>query len=170
MEFGSLSSAAPSSVGNPRNHSRKMEMMSPSTSRPRSRRRFAQRFLSTACAAIVSLNSQISAQDGSSSAPVGLMGVDIGNEYMEISLIKDRKFDICLNIESQRKSPAAVSFAGKVRVFGDHALASQNRNQLGAFSYFNRLLGQSYGKCDKAKDCFQVLELFGFILPSNISA
>ena len=29
-----------------------------------------------------------------------MMGVDLGNEYMKSSLIKDRKFDIALNVQS----------------------------------------------------------------------
>ncbi|CAD7946352.1 unnamed protein product [Amoebophrya sp. A25] len=74
--------------------------------------------------------------------PAAMMGIDLGNEFMKVTLVKDREADLALNIHSQRKTPAAVSFAGQVRAFGDQALASQNRNDVGAFSYINRLLGQ----------------------------
>lgn len=60
----------------------------------------------------------------------------------------DRKFEVKLNIESQRKTPTAISFATKTRTYGDAAVHSQNRNMLGAFSYFKNLLGRSMENCE----------------------
>ncbi|CAD7970511.1 unnamed protein product [Amoebophrya sp. A120] len=105
-----------------------------------------------AAASLFVLGTGVTALDESSPA---MMGMDRGNMNFKVTLIEDRKHDLALNIHSQRKTPSAVSFAGKVRTYGDQAIASQNKQDTGAFSYINRLLGLSAADCDKEdpKEC-----------------
>ena len=40
-----------------------------------------------------------------------LLGIDLGNEYIKVSLVKPgRPFQVCSNYESKRKTPAIMGF------------------------------------------------------------
>lgn len=76
----------------------------------------------------------VAADDGAQS----VMALNLGTEYFKVAEVVDRSTNMALNRESKRKTRVAVSVGGDTRKFGDSAVANQNKQDVGAFTYFNR--------------------------------
>lgn len=74
---------------------------------------------------------------------IAVMSVDLGSEWMKIAVVSPgMPMEICLNRDSQRKTPVVVAFRDGERQFGDMALTTQIKFPSKAFSNFLDLLGK----------------------------
>ncbi|OQR67433.1 hypoxia up-regulated protein 1-like, partial [Tropilaelaps mercedesae] len=74
---------------------------------------------------------------------LAVMSVDLGSEWMKIAVVSPgMPMEICLNRDSQRKTPVVVAFRDGERQFGDLALTTQTKFPAKAFSNFLDLLGK----------------------------
>ncbi|XP_068638736.1 heat shock 70 kDa protein 16-like [Aristolochia californica] len=79
---------------------------------------------------------------------MSVVGFDIGNENCVIAAVKQRGIDVLLNDESNRETPAVVSFGEKQRFLGSAGAASATMNPKSTISQVKRLIGLSYSHPD----------------------
>ncbi|KAL8107761.1 hypothetical protein AgCh_024240 [Apium graveolens] len=72
---------------------------------------------------------------------MSVVGFDIGNENCVIGYAKQRGIDVLLNEESNRETPAVVSFGEKQRFLGLAGAASATMNPKSTISQVKRLVG-----------------------------
>lgn len=75
-----------------------------------------------------------------------LIGIDFGTDWIEVALVKPRTFEVVLNEQSSRKTPAAVTFSRN----GDLLLGTDAKNLItrqpdSVATGFFGLLGKSWG-------------------------
>ncbi|CAH1423788.1 unnamed protein product [Lactuca virosa] len=75
---------------------------------------------------------------------MSVVGFDIGNENCVIAAAKNRGIDVLLNDESNRETPAVVSFGEKQRFLGSAGAASATMNPRSTISQVKRLIGSEY--------------------------
>ncbi|XP_076900365.1 heat shock 70 kDa protein 16-like [Bidens hawaiensis] len=75
---------------------------------------------------------------------MSVVGFDIGNENCVIAAARNRGIDVLLNDESNRETPAVVSFGEKQRFLGSAGAASATMNPKSTISQVKRLIGISY--------------------------
>jgi len=82
----------------------------------------------------------------SSQASAALMAVDLGSEFLKISVVKPGRIPISIvnNEMSKRKSPAAVAFIDGDRLLGDEAAALAVRYPDRIFTRLRDFLGYNY--------------------------
>lgn len=80
------------------------------------------------------------------------MGFDVGNENCVIGVAKQRGIDVILNDESNRETPAVVSFGEKQRFIGSAGAASATMNPKSTISQVKRLIGRKYREPAVQKD------------------
>ena len=75
-----------------------------------------------------------------------LMAIDLGSEFLKISIVKPGRIPISIvnNEMSKRKSPAAVAFVNGDRLVGDEAAALSVRYPDRVFTRVRDLLGRNY--------------------------
>lgn len=117
-------------------------------------------------ASLAALAAPVFADDRQSMA---MMGVDLGAEFFKVSLIKDRKFDIALNIESKRKTDNAVSFNNQVREFSSPAMNAINKAQPASYNFLKPLLGLAANEFEEGKSPlgFEESHYYQFDMPKN---
>ncbi|XP_077243612.1 heat shock 70 kDa protein 16-like isoform X2 [Tasmannia lanceolata] len=76
------------------------------------------------------------------------VGFDIGNENCVVAVVKHGGVDVLLNDESNRETPAVVSFGEKQRFLGSAGLASATMNPKSTISQVKRLIGRNYSDPD----------------------
>ncbi|KAH0474699.1 MAG: uncharacterized protein KVP18_001307 [Porospora cf. gigantea A] len=75
-----------------------------------------------------------------------LIGVDIGNAFMKISIaMPGYPFEMVLDMQSKRKTPTAVSFSEPQREYGSNALMRETRTPHLVFSYLNDIVASDAG-------------------------
>ncbi|KAF6168062.1 hypothetical protein GIB67_011447 [Kingdonia uniflora] len=89
---------------------------------------------------------------------MSVVGFDIGNDNCVIAAAKHRGIDVLLNDESNRETPAVVSFGEKQRFLGSAGAASAMMNPKSTISQVKRLIGLSF----KQPDVQNELRLFPF--------
>ncbi|KAF9589364.1 hypothetical protein IFM89_023298 [Coptis chinensis] len=89
---------------------------------------------------------------------MSVVGFDIGNENCVIAAAKQRGIDVLLNDESNRETPAVVSFGEKQRFLGAAGAASAMMNPKSTISQLKRLIGLNYRQVDVQDE----LRLFPF--------
>ncbi|KAF4671072.1 Hypoxia up-regulated protein 1 [Perkinsus chesapeaki] len=77
-------------------------------------------------------------------AGANILGIDIGNQYFKVAVVKRGKFEIVHNLHSKRKTPTAISFAEEVRAYGDDAVAQFAKKPEQVPMYFLSLLGGNF--------------------------
>lgn len=77
---------------------------------------------------------------------MSVVGFDIGNENCVIGAVKQRGVDILLNDESNRETPAVVSFGEKQRFLGSAGAASATMNPKSTISQVKRLIGRKFSE------------------------
>ncbi|OVA11479.1 Heat shock protein 70 family [Macleaya cordata] len=87
-----------------------------------------------------------------------VVGLDIGNENCVIAAAKQRGIDVLLNDESNRETPAVVSFGEKQRFLGSAGVASAMMNPKSTISQVKRLIGLNFSQPDIQNE----LRLFPF--------
>ncbi|KAK4576152.1 hypothetical protein RGQ29_026914 [Quercus rubra] len=75
---------------------------------------------------------------------MSVVGFDIGNENCVIAVVKQRGIDVLLNDESNRETPAVVSFGEKQRFLGSAGAASAMMNLKSTVSQVKRLIGRKF--------------------------
>ncbi|KAG5516488.1 hypothetical protein RHGRI_037261 [Rhododendron griersonianum] len=75
---------------------------------------------------------------------MSVLGFDIGNENCVIGVVKQRGIDVLLNDESNRETPAVVSFGEKQRFLGAAGAASATMNPKSTISQVKRLIGRKF--------------------------
>lgn len=75
---------------------------------------------------------------------MSVIGFDIGNENCVIAAARHRGIDVLLNDESNRETPAVVSFGEKQRSLGSAGAASATMNPRSTISQVKRLIGSHY--------------------------
>ncbi|KAF4684104.1 Hypoxia up-regulated protein 1, partial [Perkinsus olseni] len=103
---------------------------------PRTRRRLSPRLV--LCLLVLLLHSAVLA------AGANILGIDIGNQYFKVAVVKRGKFEIVHNLHSKRKTPTAISFAEDVRSYGDDAVAQFAKKPEQVPMYFLPLLGANF--------------------------
>eukprot|EP00922_Rhytidocystis_sp_ex-Travisia-forbesii_P029995 GHVS01043978.1.p1 GENE.GHVS01043978.1~~GHVS01043978.1.p1 ORF type:complete len:1157 (+),score=422.26 GHVS01043978.1:77-3547(+) len=89
--------------------------------------------------------------DFSAEASNLVIGVDLGEEYLKVAMVSPgRPFEIILNANSKRKTPAALSFTPTARWLGDEALPQLSKLPASTFTFTNSLLGSSSPPSDPA--------------------
>ncbi|XP_003744014.1 hypoxia up-regulated protein 1 [Galendromus occidentalis] len=74
---------------------------------------------------------------------LAVMSVDLGSEWMKIAVVSPgMPMEICLNRDSQRKTPVVIAFRDGERQYGDMALNTQTKFPDKAFANFLYLLGK----------------------------
>lgn len=89
---------------------------------------------------------------------MSVVGFDLGNENCVIAVAKDRGIDVLLNEESNRETPAVVSFGEKQRFIGVAGAASATMNPKSTIVQVKRLIGLKFKEPDIQKE----LRLFPF--------
>ncbi|CAK7351163.1 unnamed protein product [Dovyalis caffra] len=89
---------------------------------------------------------------------MSVVGFDIGNENCVIGVAKQRRIDVLLNDESNRETPAVVSFCEKQRFMGSEGAASLIMNPKSTVSEVKRLIGRKFKELEVQND----LRLFPF--------
>lgn len=89
---------------------------------------------------------------------MGVVGFDFGNENCVIAVAKERGIDVLLNDESNRETPAVVSFFEKQRFMGSEGAASLTMNPKSTVSQVKRLIGRKFKEVEVQDD----LKLFPF--------
>ncbi|KAL0000831.1 hypothetical protein SO802_014612 [Lithocarpus litseifolius] len=79
---------------------------------------------------------------------MSVVGFDIGNENCVIAVVKQRGIDVLLNDESNRETPAVVSFGEKQRFLGSAGAASAMMNLKSTVSQVKRLIGRKFKEPD----------------------
>ncbi|XP_023907380.1 heat shock 70 kDa protein 16 [Quercus suber] len=79
---------------------------------------------------------------------MSVVGFDIGNENCVIAVVKQRGIDVLLNDESNRETPAVVSFGEKQRFLGSAGAASAMMNLKSTVSQVKRLIGRKVKEPD----------------------
>lgn len=79
---------------------------------------------------------------------MSVVGFDIGNENCVIAVVKQRGIDVLLNDESNRETPAVVSFGEKQRFLGSAGAASAMMNLRSTVSQVKRLIGRKFKEPD----------------------
>ncbi|KAI3863170.1 hypothetical protein MKW98_015628 [Papaver atlanticum] len=79
---------------------------------------------------------------------MSVVGFDIGNENCVISAAKHRGIDVLLNEESNRETPAVVSFGEKQRFMGAAGVASAMMHPKSTISQVKRLIGLNFSQPD----------------------
>ncbi|XP_057498029.1 heat shock 70 kDa protein 16-like [Actinidia eriantha] len=75
---------------------------------------------------------------------MSVVGFDIGNENCVIAVVKPSGIDVLLNNESNRETPAIVSFGEKQRFLGSAGAASATMNPRSTISQVKRLIGRKF--------------------------
>lgn len=75
---------------------------------------------------------------------MSVVGFDVGNENCVIAVVKQRGIDVLLNDESNRETPAVVSFGEKQRFLGSAGAASAMMNLKSTVSQVKRLIGRKF--------------------------
>ncbi|XP_059292908.1 heat shock 70 kDa protein 16 [Lycium ferocissimum] len=83
---------------------------------------------------------------------MSVVGFDVGNENCVIGVAKQRGIDVILNDESNRETPAVVSFGDKQRFIGSAGAASATMNPRSTISQVKRLIGRKYRELSVQKD------------------
>ncbi|XP_008806739.2 heat shock 70 kDa protein 16 isoform X2 [Phoenix dactylifera] len=83
---------------------------------------------------------------------MSVVGFDIGNDNCVIAAVKQRGIDVLLNDESERETPAVVSFGEKQRFLGSTGAASAAMNPRSTVSQVKRLVGRAFGHPDVQSD------------------
>ncbi|KAA8515496.1 hypothetical protein F0562_018893 [Nyssa sinensis] len=83
---------------------------------------------------------------------MSVLGFDIGNENCVIAVVKQRGIDVLLNDESNRETPAVVSFGEKQRFLGSAGAASATMNPKSTISQVKRLIGRKFRQPDVRED------------------
>nr|GMD08963.1 heat shock 70 kDa protein 16 [Ipomoea batatas] len=89
---------------------------------------------------------------------MSVIGFDVGNENCVIAVVRQRGIDVILNEESNRETPAVVSFGEKQRFLGSAGAASATMNPRSTISQLKRLIGRKYTEPSVQND----LKLFPF--------
>ncbi|KAI3948835.1 hypothetical protein MKX01_022249 [Papaver californicum] len=79
---------------------------------------------------------------------MSVVGFDIGNENCVIAAAKHRGIDVLLNEESNRETPAVVSFGEKQRFMGAAGVASAMMHPKSTISQVKRLIGLNFSQPD----------------------
>ena len=81
---------------------------------------------------------------GASTASASIFAVDLGSEFLKVSIVKPGRtpISIVLNDLSKRKTPALVGFVGGDRLVGDEAAGVAARHPDRVFSRLRDLLGR----------------------------
>mmetsp|Transcript_55445 Transcript_55445/g.154499 ORF Transcript_55445/g.154499 Transcript_55445/m.154499 type:complete len:956 (+) Transcript_55445:43-2910(+) len=73
-----------------------------------------------------------------------LLGIDFGSQFFKAAIIAPGKpFEVVHNQHSKRKTPTAISYGGKVRTYGDDAVASAMRSVVNTPMFFPLQLGRN---------------------------
>ncbi|XP_059662185.1 heat shock 70 kDa protein 16 [Cornus florida] len=83
---------------------------------------------------------------------MSVVGFDIGNENCVIAVVKQRGIDVLLNDESNRETPAVVSFGENQRFLGAAGAASATMNPKSTISQVKRLIGRQFREPDVQDD------------------
>ncbi|KAK4360947.1 hypothetical protein RND71_019899 [Anisodus tanguticus] len=83
---------------------------------------------------------------------MSVVGFDVGNENCVIGVAKQRGIDVILNDESNRETPAVVSFGEKQRFIGSAGAASATMNPKSTISQVKRFIGRKYKEPAVQKD------------------
>ncbi|XP_078428868.1 heat shock 70 kDa protein 15-like [Wolffia australiana] len=75
---------------------------------------------------------------------MSVVGFDLGNENCVVAVARQRGIDVVLNDESNRETPAIVSFGDKQRFLGTAGAASAMMNPKNTISQIKRLLGRKF--------------------------
>ena len=75
---------------------------------------------------------------------MSVLGLDVGNENCVVAVAKQRGIDVLLNDESNRETPAVVSFGEKQRFMGAVGAASATMNPRSTISQVKRLIGRKF--------------------------
>lgn len=89
---------------------------------------------------------------------MSVIGFDIGNENCVITVAKQRGIDVLLNDESNRETPAVVSFGEKQRFMGSAGAASATMQPKSTIVQVKRLIGRKFNEPDLERE----LKLFPF--------
>jgi len=74
-----------------------------------------------------------------------LLGIDLGNQFFKAAVVAPGKpFEIVHNQHSKRKTPTAVSFAEKLRAFGDDAIVGAGKGAKKIPMLFPLQLGRNF--------------------------
>ncbi|KAL8112848.1 heat shock 70 kDa protein 16-like isoform X2 [Apium graveolens] len=80
---------------------------------------------------------------------MSVIGLDIGNENCVIGVAKQRGIDVLLNEESNRETPAVVSFGEKQRFLGLAGAASATMNPKSTISQVKRMIGVKFRELEE---------------------
>ncbi|KAL5972657.1 hypothetical protein ACLOJK_039462 [Asimina triloba] len=80
------------------------------------------------------------------------VGFDVGNSSCVIAAAKQRGIDVLLNEESNRETPAVVSFSEKQRLVGPAGAASLMMNPKSTITQIKRLIGLNYRHPDAQEE------------------
>lgn len=88
-----------------------------------------------------------------SSVEGAVMAIDLGGEFLKISILKPGRIPISIvtNEMSKRKTPAAVAFVGEDRLVGEEAAALSVRHPDRVVTRLRDLLGRRYDESDLKK-------------------
>lgn len=75
---------------------------------------------------------------------MSVIGFDVGNDNCVIAVVKQRGIDVLLNEESNRETPAVVSFGEKQRFLGSAGAASAAMHTKSTISQLKRLIGRDF--------------------------
>lgn len=75
---------------------------------------------------------------------MSVAGFDIGSQSSTVAVARKRGIDVLLNKESNRETPALVSFAAKNRLLGTDAVGSLTVNPKNTVSQLKRLIGKQF--------------------------
>lgn len=93
---------------------------------------------------------------------MSVVGFDFGNENCVIAVAKERGIDVLLNDESNRETPAVVSFFEKQRFMGSEGAASLTMNPKSTVSQVKRLIGRKFKEVEVQDDLkffpFEIVE------------
>lgn len=74
---------------------------------------------------------------------LAVISVDLGTEWMKVAIVSPGvPMEIVLNKESKRKTPAALSFRGEDRTFGEDAITASARFPKQTYAYLLDLVGK----------------------------
>lgn len=93
---------------------------------------------------------------------MSVAGFDIGSQTCTVAVARKRGIDVVLNKESNRETPAIVSFTTKDRQMGTDAVGSLTVNPKNTISQIKRLIGKNFKspavQRDIARYPFKVVE------------
>ena len=102
------------------------------------------------------------AQDVLHAVTMSVAGFDIGSQTCTVAVARKRGIDVVLNKESNRETPAIVSFTTKDRQMGTDAVGSLTVNPKNTISQIKRLIGKNFKspavQRDIARYPFKVVE------------